>query len=158
MNFSGDAPVPPGSAGVSPAAVGVDPTETFPPYVAPDVRGEAASDCVSEGRATGSMGRLSCLIRRTAASLPGQTTELSRTVWSYCRYTQCLDAIVGHASNVFRSVTGSLVTETFAGLNERTAVKYAGSRASRSYTGASLASFAAGISATTWPWFLTTIC
>jgi len=39
-------------------------------------------------------GRLSALMRMTAASLPGQTTEPSRTMWSYWPYTQFLEAMV----------------------------------------------------------------
>ena len=89
------------------------------------------------------------LTRTTAASLPGPTMVLVRTVLSYWRYTQRLLATLGAASSVFRvspSVDG-------AGSEEMSsdAAGFTGSTHGRSYTGASSVSAVVGTSACSLP-------
>ena len=93
----------------------------------------------------------------TAASEPGLIAVPARTMWSYWRYTQFFDAIVGQPSSLAKAAPGSAKTGMSSSCSARVCARYAGSRASRWYSGASSASLAAGTEATTSPWFFTTI-
>ena len=54
------------------------------------------------GSPTGSGGKESALTRMTAASEPGLIAVPARTMWSYWRYTQFLEAIDGQPSSLAR--------------------------------------------------------
>src|SRR5262245_27034696 len=88
----------------------------------------------------------------TAASPPGPTTVLVRTVWSYWRYTHRLLAMVGDErtrSNVQNGSDSSGSSGTAETSRARRSVMRESSRASGVYVGQSVTSRVPGNSATT---------
>ncbi|OQB89178.1 MAG: hypothetical protein BWX84_02542 [Verrucomicrobia bacterium ADurb.Bin118] len=70
-------------------------------------------------------------MRITAASLPGITTMSPLSWGSNWRYAQFLEAMLGQASNLFKSAAGFCVSDTPSTRKARTAAKYPGSVAGR---------------------------